>query len=153
MAGFRESQFSWDVAVAAGTGAYGAWKSAGKVTYLAAHEAAGGHTIERHVAKSTVQLLNRVRSGQRAASSFFSGRAAERVITETVPQDLGKVFSWLHSPYSRTNSRLVLAFAGKEVIGHGVVNQGAKVKYLKGAKVAHERDEAGSFKLMTAYPK
>lgn len=66
---------------------------------LAAHEAAGGHTLAGHVGKSEQELKNRLGSEPRlaATSTLTDGATADRVVAETLanPTNADDVSAWL----------------------------------------------------------
>jgi hypothetical protein len=64
---------------------------------LAAHEAAGGHTLAKHVGKSEAFLRNRLATEPhlKGASTFFDRQTAEHCIAGTLRVDQRKVDSWL----------------------------------------------------------
>jgi len=63
---------------------------------LEAHEDAGGHLIERHVAKSEQWLLDRVsRDNISAASSFRDMPEAERFVSATIADHQARVDAWV----------------------------------------------------------
>ncbi|WP_263057346.1 RNase A-like domain-containing protein [Pectobacterium sp. F1-1] len=63
---------------------------------LAAHEAAGGHLIDRHVGKTEAELLNRVSTGNVKTASSFSDRAtAEAVTSRAIDSNQSKIKDYL----------------------------------------------------------
>lgn len=63
---------------------------------LDAHEAAGGHLIERHVGKSESWLVDRVqRENISAASTFRTLPAAEHFVAETLAEHQPRIDAWL----------------------------------------------------------
>jgi hypothetical protein len=73
---------------------------------LLEHEAQGGHTIKRHVAKSLSWLRNRCRTDRAVKRSYatsYSDRAdAEDIISDMIKDNRGKVNAFIK--YSRSTS-------------------------------------------------
>ncbi|WP_326850125.1 ribonuclease YeeF family protein [Bacillus inaquosorum] len=71
---------------------------------LAAHEAKGGHLIERHVGKTDEELIERLRTDPNphiTASSTFKDRAtAERIANSVLndPKNIKKIENWIDDP-------------------------------------------------------
>lgn len=70
---------------------------------LSAHEAIGGHTIDRHIGKTEQQLRQRLAAEPQisAASSFYNQQQAERDIGEALAVNQGVIATWLKSPERR----------------------------------------------------
>lgn len=64
---------------------------------LAAHEAAGGHTLEKHVGKSEEFLVDRLArvGGPTAASTFHDREIAEESISAVLDASAGEIRQWL----------------------------------------------------------
>jgi filamentous hemagglutinin len=63
---------------------------------LAAHEAAGGHTLARHVGRSASDLEERAaREGKREVSTFPDAASAERAVAEVLWRRREEVSRWL----------------------------------------------------------
>lgn len=64
---------------------------------LAAHEAAGGHTLAKHVGKSEAFLRNRLATEPRlrAASTFYDRQVAEECIYELIKSNPERLRAWL----------------------------------------------------------
>ncbi|MGM0859601.1 MAG: RNase A-like domain-containing protein [Bacillota bacterium] len=87
---------------------------------LAAHEAKGGHLIERHVGKTDGELFQRlIKDTKISGSSSFKDRAtAEKVASSVLsdPKNISKIKKWLSNPNSRPT--LPLRYKGDgEVLG------------------------------------
>ncbi|MDA1476052.1 RNase A-like domain-containing protein [Bacillus changyiensis] len=87
---------------------------------LAAHEAKGGHLIDRHVGKSDKQLLKRLKNNPKiTGSSTFKDRMTAEKVADTVlrdPKNIEKIQKWLSDQNSRPT--LPLKFKGDgEIIG------------------------------------
>jgi hypothetical protein len=115
---------------AAGTGAPLIQRTMGKVTTgttvdLDAHEEDGGHTIERHVAKSASFIQNRV-IGQEldAASTFPDKTTAATVATAGVRENSTTINTILFSAQAGAANRAFVYDAGRDIgqfLEHGNV--------------------------------
>ncbi|MEC0251793.1 ribonuclease YeeF family protein [Bacillus halotolerans] len=117
---------------------------------LAAHEAKGGHLIERHVGKTDEELLKRLQINKkiRASSSFTDRPTAERVANETLTKHKKEIEEWLNSDIG---DPLPLPYRGTEVIGRGVRKGSNEVKDMTNARIVLKKNEDGSF-ILTGYP-
>jgi hypothetical protein len=119
---------------------------------LAAHEAAGGHLIARHVGQTAAQLATRLAAEPHitAASSFTNLAVAESAVARTLQMNAGVIQSWL----SGTSNQLVLA--GKITGGVGIhLTRGASAPVnVSGVQLILRRapDMAGGFRIQTGYP-
>jgi filamentous hemagglutinin len=66
---------------------------------LAAHEAAGGHLLLKHVGQSETQLLERLANepGISGSSSFYNRASAESAISRTLDAKQAEINNWLSS--------------------------------------------------------
>jgi hypothetical protein len=64
---------------------------------LAAHEAAGGHLIAKHVGKSEAELLQRLAAEPKitGSSSFFDRASAEKAVSQTLSSRNADIQAWL----------------------------------------------------------
>lgn len=94
---------------------------------LAAEEAAGGHTIARHVARTEAQLRQRLvnQPGIPAASSFRNLREAERAVTAVVRANRAAIETWAKS--ATTAQKLTLTYPVGRDVGYGVVRGSAQL--------------------------
>ncbi|MCQ0952703.1 WXG100 family type VII secretion target [Bacillus cereus] len=119
---------------------------------LAAHEARGGHLLERHVGKTDEELLQRMQSDPRiTGASTFTDRASAEKIAATVlnnPRNQVRIQSWLNSP---RDNKLILRYHGTEIIGRGVTRGSTTVEDMSNAKIVLKKDRNGSF-ILTGYP-
>jgi hypothetical protein len=79
---------------------------------LSQDEAAGGHTLEKHVGRSDDQLRARLRRERRisAASTYTDRETAERVVGTVLQQEQSKITRWLARESGHPN--LVLDYDG-----------------------------------------
>ncbi|MCY8106677.1 T7SS effector LXG polymorphic toxin [Bacillus mojavensis] len=117
---------------------------------LAAHEAKGGHLIDRHIGKTDEELLQRLQKNKRirASSSFTDRPTAEKVANETLTKYKKEIEEWLNSDIDDT---LPLPYRGTEVIGRGVRRGSNEVKDMTNARIVLRKNEDGSF-ILTGYP-
>ncbi|PRS14299.1 ribonuclease YeeF family protein [Bacillus halotolerans] len=117
---------------------------------LAAHEAKGGHLIDRHIGKTDEELLQRLQKNNkiRASSSFTDRPTAERVANQTLTKYKKEIEEWLNSDIDDT---LPLPYRGTEVIGRGVRKGSNEVKDMTNARIVLRKNEDGSF-ILTGYP-
>ncbi|MEC1423547.1 ribonuclease YeeF family protein [Bacillus subtilis] len=117
---------------------------------LAAHEAKGGHLIDRHIGKTDEELLQRLQKNKkiRASSSFTDRPTAEKVANETLTKYKKEIEVWLNSDIDDT---LPLPYRGTEVIGRGVRRGSNEVKDMTNARIVLRKNKDGSF-ILTGYP-
>ncbi|QBG55095.1 hypothetical protein D2M30_0744 [Bacillus amyloliquefaciens] len=121
---------------------------------LVAHEAKGGHLIERHVGKSDQELMKRLEKSKMSnkkisGSSSFKDRAtAEKVANITLSDNKDKIEKWLNSDVKKP---LVLSYKGSEVLGRGITKGTVEISDLTNAKIILKKNNDGSF-ILTGYP-
>ncbi|MFJ9206647.1 ribonuclease YeeF family protein [Bacillus velezensis] len=122
---------------------------------LAAHEAKGGHLIERHVGKTDQELLKRLEKSKMSnkkisGSSSFKDRAtAEKVANITLSTNKDKIEKWLNN--YEVKKPLVLSYKGSEVLGRGITKGSDEISDLTNAKIILKKNNDGSF-ILTGYP-
>jgi len=120
---------------------------------LAEEEAAGGHTIARHVARTEAQLRARLaaQTGITAASSFSDIKAAETVISDALKAYGPQIRAW--SAAGRLGQFKRTYDAGK-VIGYGVVRAtGNMTNMQKVLFILRPTTQNGKlYYLLTAFP-
>ncbi|MGG0070243.1 RNase A-like domain-containing protein, partial [Bacillus subtilis] len=122
---------------------------------LAAHEAKGGHLIERHIGKTDEELIERLRTDPNphiTASSTFKDRAtAERIANSVLndPKNIKKIENWIDDP---KKPKLMLKYKGDgEIIGRSVTRNSELVENVTNAKIILKKDNNGNF-ILTGYP-
>ncbi|NRS10455.1 ribonuclease YeeF family protein [Bacillus velezensis] len=121
---------------------------------LAAHEAKGGHLIERHVGKTDQELLKRLEKSKMSnkkisGSSSFKDRAtAEKIANITLSDNKDKIEKWLNNDVKKP---LVLSYKGSEVLGRGITKGTTEISDLTNAKIILKKNNDGSF-ILTGYP-
>ncbi|KUP41816.1 ribonuclease YeeF family protein [Bacillus halotolerans] len=121
---------------------------------LAAHEAKGGHLIERHVGKTDGELFQRlIKDTKISGSSSFKDRAtAEKVASSVLsdPKNISKIKKWLSNPTSRPT--LPLRYKGDgEVLGRRVEKGSNVAKDVTNATIVLKKSKNGEF-ILTGYP-
>jgi Bacterial CdiA-CT RNAse A domain len=116
------------------------------------HEAAGGHTLERHVGKTEAQLAQRLDRDQRisAASSFTYRSVAETAIAEAMSKNQSAIDSWVKS---RSN-RYTIDYDANKIIGITMRRNASKATQTSRLRIVLQRSTKlppGYF-ILTAYP-
>lgn len=115
-------------------------------------EARGGHTIARHVGRSDAQLRARLaRESISAASTYPDLETAERVVTQALAANAGRVQRWLDQRDRRSN--LAIRYRARDGLPTGrLMRRGADVaEDVTGAVVVLRwRDQA--WYVLTSYP-
>jgi Bacterial CdiA-CT RNAse A domain len=122
---------------------------------LAEEEAAGGHTITKHVGQTEAQLRVRLikEPGIPAASSFKSIREAESVISDALRSNENLIRGWANG--QATKGKLIFDYQAIRTIGYGVVRDtGAMTQMSKITIVLRRTNIAGkAYFILTSYPK
>ena len=120
---------------------------------LAAHEAAGGHLLARHVGLSESQLASRLASqpGISAASTFLSRAVAEDAVAATIHANEVKIASWL----AEGGTRAVVTHTMKTPVGLTMTRGSAAATETSGVQLVLTRDVSSplGFRILTGYPK
>ncbi|MEG4941207.1 RNase A-like domain-containing protein [Microcoleus sp. F4-D5] len=116
------------------------------------HEAAGGHTLERHVGKTEAQLAQRLASETRipAASSFTDRSVAEAAIGEAMNRNQNAIDSWVKS----RGNRYTIDYNTNRIIGITLRRRASKATSASRLKIVLQRSAKlppGYF-ILTAYP-
>jgi hypothetical protein len=117
-------------------------------------EKAGGHTLERHVAKTSTDLAKRIAKNSfvKNASSFTNKRMATKAVKESLKQNAEKISLWLND---KLKDQLVLEFSHSYSIGSVASKiKGSSLCNLMNSRIVLEKDlihELG-FKILTAFP-
>lgn len=122
---------------------------------LAAEEAAGGHTIARHVGRSEAQLRARLvaETRIRAATTFRSLSEAEEVVAKALRANKEAITAW--SKTAATNARQTITYDAGKRIGFGVVRSTNAVQEMTRVAVVIQKVESNGrlYFVLTAYPK
>ena len=122
---------------------------------LAAEEAAGGHTIARHVARTEEQLRARLLEQSRipAASTFRSLRDAERFVAEALRANKRVIKEWAKS--ANVGQTKGFTYDAGRIIGEGVVRSTGRLQNMTKMVVVVRkiREQNRVYFVLTSYPK
>ncbi len=120
--------------------------------FLRQQESLGGHTIERHIAKSDAYLRNRLNTSNiSAASTFTELNQAGQVIVNAINANSSRVNSWRNS----SSSSLVLNYTHRRTVGRIMYrsNLNSTVNSSGLRIVLRKRSSApNGYYVLTAYP-
>ena len=121
---------------------------------LAAEEAAGGHTIARHVGRTEAQLRARLaqQGGIPAASSFRSLAEAERYVSAALRANRDAIRLWAAS--AGPNATRSFAYSARS-LGYGVVRATGRLEDMHNMVIVLRKTQVGQkiYFVLTAYPK
>ncbi len=119
---------------------------------LAAHEAAGGHALARHLGQSDADLMARVAGNPRisGASTFGSRATAEASVADVLGAGSNQIQGWL----AGTGGKLVLNGRGTDAVGRYVAQGSSSVVNAYGTRVVLVRDSSlgTGYRVQTAFP-
>jgi hypothetical protein len=119
---------------------------------LEAHEAAGGHLIERHVGKTEEWLVDRVRNQNiSAASSFRDLPEAEHFVAATIAMHQGRIDAWVDG---QGGNRLVVDARFDASTGISVERGDDSAVDVFSVKLVLERSDRldVGYRIVTGYP-
>lgn len=119
---------------------------------LSKDEKRGGHTLERHVARTDEELRERLRceSNISAASTWPDRETAEETIAEALRAERGRIESWMRRGYPRAN--LALHYETERDIGRSLRQGETQAVRCRGAVIVLRADGPNTFYVLTAYP-
>jgi hypothetical protein len=121
---------------------------------LSQDEAAGGHTLRRHVGKSSSDLRERLHREPdiSAASSYIDRETAEHVVGTVLQQARDRIERWLNRPGRHPN--LVLDYRGdpNHAIGSTLNRGETDVRPCSDAIVVLRWDSETRYHVLTSYP-
>ena len=127
---------------------------AGPVRDLSQDEAAGGHTLSRHVGRSEAELRERLQQEPdiSAASTYTDRETAEHVVGITLQQAKSRIERWLDRRTSHPN--LVLDYHGDRdhPIGRTLHRGDTASKPCSDAVVVLRWDGDRQYHVLTSYP-
>lgn len=121
---------------------------------LVAEEAAGGHTIARHVGRTEAQLRARLAAqrGIPAASTFATLGEAERVVAAALRAEQAAIRTWASG--ATAGQRLAVVYDAQRVIGQGVVRGTGLLTNMTRVRVVIEKTIAQNrvYFVLTSFP-
>ena len=116
------------------------------------HEAAGGHTLERHVGKTESQLAQRLAKEKRisGASSFSYRSVAEAAIAEAMDRNKSAIDSWV----KRGGNRYTFKYDANKIIGITLRRGASKATQTSRLRIVLQRSTnlSPGYFILTAYP-
>ncbi|WP_258196906.1 RNase A-like domain-containing protein [Pseudomonas japonica] len=119
---------------------------------LAAHEAAGGHLLAKHVGQSEEQLLSRLSAEPKitGSSSFYDRTVAEKAVSQTLDMNQTEIANWL----SGSANRLRLDHTLSNPVGISVARGASGAVDANSVRVILLRDSKipTGYKILTGFP-
>ena len=126
----------------------------GSARDLSQDEAAGGHTLRKHVGRSDAELRERLQDERHisAASTWNDRQSAEAAVGAAITQQSSKISRWLARENGHPN--LVLDYDGDSAHPFGrTLRRGEdRVEPCAQAVIVLKWDGANSYHVLTAYP-
>jgi hypothetical protein len=118
---------------------------------LSQDEAAGGHTLRKHVGRTDDQLRERLQHEHEisAASTWTDRQTAERAIGNALAQNQDKIQRWLARD---SHSNLVLDYDGDHPIGRSLRRDADQPEPCSHATIVLKWSAQGSYYVLTSYP-
>jgi len=147
-----------DIAVPLAAGFAGAARlaavRAGRID-IVAEQAAGGHTLSKHVGESTFNLIRRLAREPRipAASTFAGIREAEEVLSAAVKANATAIKAWAST--AQVGARLPFGYDAGRIIGWGVIRATGQRVDMSKCLIVLEKAASGTKKIffvLTSYP-
>ncbi len=147
-----------DLAIPLIAGGIGAWRvlavRRGTIS-LASEEAAGGHTILKHVGQTEAQLRARLAAQLRipAASTFRTLADAERWVSEAMRVNRAAVEAWAKTA-SVGGRPFTITYQAASTVGEGVVRASGQLQQMSKLVVVLRRVQQQNrvFFILTSYP-
>ena len=119
---------------------------------MAAHEAAGGHLLLKHVGQTESQLMNRLAAEPKitGSSSFYDRATAEGAVSNLLDAKHAEIGQWL----SGSTNRLRLDHTFSEPVGISVSRGASGAIDVSSSRVILVRDPSFStgYRILTGYP-
>lgn len=126
----------------------------GPVRDLSQDEAAGGHTLRKHVGRTDDDLRQRLRHEHNivAASTWTDGEAAERAVGAAIEQNRDKIDRWLSRSGGHPN--LVLDYDGDPAhpIGRSLSRDADRPEPCSHATIVLKWSGPNDYFVLTSYP-
>jgi hypothetical protein len=115
-------------------------------------EERGGHTLERHVARTDEELRERLRNERNisAASTWTDRETAEETVAEALRAERGRINSWMRRGSPRAN--LALHYETERDIGRSLRQGETEAVRCREAVIVLRADGPDTFYVLTAYP-
>ncbi|MFT8246094.1 RNase A-like domain-containing protein [Roseomonas sp. BN140053] len=140
--------------VAGAVGAARALAVRGGRLSLAAEEAAGGHTIARHVGRTEAQLRARLAAETKipAATTFRSLAEAERFVSQVMRARAADIASWAHT--AAPGATKAFTQDAGQVVGRGVVRATGALQDMTKLRVVLRKTavQGRIYFVLTAFP-
>lgn len=119
---------------------------------LSRDEERGGHTLQRHVARTDTQLHERLQRERNisAASTWTDLETAECIVAEALAAEHGRVDNWMRRGYPRAN--LALHYNARRVIGRSLRRAEDATEDCTSAVIVLRADGPDRFYVLTTYP-
>jgi hypothetical protein len=118
---------------------------------LGRDEQRGGHTLDRHVARSDEQLQERLRREHISAASTWTDReTAEATVAEALRAERGRIENWTQRGFPRAN--LALHYNAGRTIGRSLRRNESQTVPCTNAVVVLRADGPESYFVLTTYP-
>jgi hypothetical protein len=142
------------LAAAAGVGAARLIAVRAGTIDLMAEEAAGGHTIARHVGKTEVELRAGLVRDTRipAASSFRNIEEAERFVSDALRRNAAGIQSWAANAAVGRDYQIV--YRTGQAVGYGVLRSTGALEPMSGMRMFLRKTTLANkiYFVLTAYP-
>jgi hypothetical protein len=120
---------------------------------LSQDEAAGGHTLRKHIGRTDAELRERLERERNisAASTWNERASAEAAVGAAIAQDSGKISRWLDRD---SHPNLVLDYDGDPAhpFGRSLRRGEDRVLPCAHAVIVLKWDSPGAYHVLTAYP-
>jgi hypothetical protein len=118
---------------------------------LGRDEQQGGHTLQRHVARSIEQLQDRLQREHISAASTWTDReTAETTVAEALRAERGRIDHWMQRGFPRAN--LALHYNPGHTIGRSLRRGESQTVLCTNAVIVLRADGPDSFFVLTTYP-
>jgi Bacterial CdiA-CT RNAse A domain len=118
---------------------------------LGRDEQRGGHTLDRHVARSDEQLQERLRREHISAASTWTDReTAEATVAEALRAERGRIENWTQRGFPRTN--LAMHYSAGHIIGRSLRRGESQTVSCGNAVIVLRAAGPDSYFVLTTYP-
>jgi len=128
--------------------------ASGPARDLSQDEAAGGHTLRKHIGRSDDELRQRLRHEHNiaAASTWSDRETAERAVGSAIEQNRGKIDRWLNRDGGHPN--LVIDYDGdpSHPIGRTLRRDADRTEPCSHATIVLKWTGPNGFYVLTSYP-